>query len=991
MQNFKNYIKTANGWLTAIFICICWLGETPPQTMANQTPPEAVNSLAGTNGADEENSVQNFQEQGEKQPNLTIPQAMQRYVEGEYTTAKEAFERFLLEEESRTIAALGLARCELMTGDYSQAVARLEKFESGGNAEILYELARAKRLLGDYAKCVEFCEQVLALNTDHAAARFLLADTFEYTGRREQALPHFKWFDEQITQKSELPHDARWVTYTGLGFLRYSELTQEDVPYRTQHVLQNMFQVAYEVIDRSYWPARIAAGDLLRAKYNNDEFDGSVSDYRAALRINPNLPEAHVGLGMVALEAWDFEEVDRRIAKALETNPRYLPAFNLRTGNLILQRRYGKARESAAEALKLNPHSIEALSLSAAAAACEYDEAHIAGMKKRAYKINPKPAAFYGALGNAWMGMRQWSRSAEAFKRAIELDPNSADTYIDLGSMYMQRGEEDKAREQLEIAWNLDRFNDRTKFTLELLDQLEDFARYETDHFIVKYNEQMDPGLGEFVARILEGVHPLITSDYNTTLTEKTIVEMFPTQKGFAVRVTGRPWVGTVGACTGRVIAMSSPRESVDLAFGAYDVSRVLIHEFTHTVTLAATDNRIPHWFTEGLAVSQENSPRHFDWARILADAVRLDRLFTLKEIDWGFIRPLRPTDRPQAYAQSEWMVEYIIERFGYEKINEMLGKFADGWTQKRVFEELLGVTENEFDNAFMNWARKDASAWGFDLTEPESPIKLRALALVQKDDASVWGRLAKAEFDEENFGRAWDAAKRALELDESEVNALVVYIKTAAHFMYKDPSGAAVREYQDKMIPKLEKLAKVDSDNPLAPKVLGQIALHRENPDEAEGHLKRLQSIMPKDPASWQGLAGIYLNRDQDDLALVQLLELARLEEHDADVPGRIGQIYRRQGKNREAQYWLNQALMINPFSPKYLEAAGDTNMMLGDTELALLNYKMLAKVAEKKARAYERAALAAKKLGKMSEAKTYARKAVALDPKSSAKALID
>ena len=60
-----------------------------------------------------------------------------------------------------------------------------------------------------------------------------------------------------------------------------------------------MLQVAYGVVDRTYTPARIASADLLRERYNNDENDGSVSDYQAALKINENLPEAYVGLGEV--------------------------------------------------------------------------------------------------------------------------------------------------------------------------------------------------------------------------------------------------------------------------------------------------------------------------------------------------------------------------------------------------------------------------------------------------------------------------------------------------------------------------------------------------------------------------------------------------------------------------------------------------------------------------------------------------------------------
>ena len=76
---------------------------------------------------------------------------------------------------------------------------------------------------------------------------------------------------------------------------------------------------------------------------------------------------------------------------------------------------------------------------------------------------------------------------------------------------------------------------------------------------------------------------------------------------------TGGPWLATVGASTGRVIAMDAPRKG-EKASGPFNWAQVLRHEFTHTVTLGETDNRIAHWFTEGLAVQEEHSPLQWAW-----------------------------------------------------------------------------------------------------------------------------------------------------------------------------------------------------------------------------------------------------------------------------------------------------------------------------------------------------------------------------------------
>ena len=319
--------------------------------------------------------------------------------------------------------------------------------------------------------------------------------------------------------------------------------------------------------------------------------------------------------------------------------------------------------------------------------------------------------------------------------------------------MYMQWGEEAKARDALDAAWTLDSYNERTKFTLELLDRLHKFAKHETDHFIIKYDAEKDAGLGPYVADYLESIFASVTGDFSTELHEKTIIEFFPTHKAFAVRITGKPWIYTVGASTGRVIALTAPRESTH-TMGQYNLARVLKHEFVHTVTLAATQNRIPHWFTEGLAVYQEDSPRSYEWADLLTEAMRRDQLFTLESIDWGFIRPKRASDRQMAYAQSEWMVEFIIDRFGYDVIQKMLKRYHDGATQAQVLRELFQLELSDFDKAFAQWSREEVAKWNcaFDLTPPEDVIELRQQADSKEASADRVSQLARAEFDAAEF-----------------------------------------------------------------------------------------------------------------------------------------------------------------------------------------------------------------------------------------------
>lgn len=919
---------------------------------------------------------------------LFIEDAHDLRMEGHYDRAVELYKKLAMTPEDSFNANLGLARCRIEVGQYDQALSILTQMQTGDSSEHLFLLTQLYDRFGRYDDVIKFTRQAIKLDPNHAGARRLHAQTLELLGKKHEAIKAYRWFDQQIL-KQHLKPDAPWMTETAKGFLRYSILTQTNVRDRTRHVLQEMLQMAYSRLDRGYWPARIAAADLLRERYNNDKEDGSVSDYLAALRINGHLPEAHVGLGEVALEQWGFEEVEKRANFALHTNPSFAPAFHLLAKKFIIERRYDQAIETSNQALAINPNDIIAISLQAAASACLYDQKHVNQMQQRVDEISPKCAFFHQIMGNALSGIRQYAASEKAFYKAIEIDPTDANARTELGMMYMQWGWEDKARDALDAAWVLDPYNQRTKFTLELLDMLENFTRFETEHFIVKYNDERDPGLGEYIAGYLEDIFKEVTGDFDTTLTEKTIIEFFPTHRAFAVRITGKPWIHTVGASTGMVIAMDSPRASKSM-MGVYNIASVLKHEFTHTVTLAATENRIPHWFTEGLAVYQEDAPRPYLWCNMLANALRHNDLFTLESIDWGFMRPRKPNDRQKAYAQSEWMTEFIIDRFGYDKILVMLDRYRQGKNQKQVIEKELNLTQEEFDLAFREWATVQVIRWGYDVTPPEDINSVKELLSLDPDNPTLQGRLARALWDHGNYEHAIVSARVAVDLDENEPNGLFVI----AHILFDVTSETKDKDkkqkYDKEALPYLEKLLTLDPGNRMVPKYLADIAVRREQWDRATEMFKQLQRLHPIDPTSWSGLAGIYLKQGQDQLAMTQLLELARLKDSDVDVAAKLGRMFRRRGNWSDAIIWFRRALVIDPFNVTIHEVLGDTCMQSNDTPCALREYLMLTRLEPNQADHFSAAARAAHKLGDKEKTRRLARRAVELDPTSDVKWLL-
>ena len=921
----------------------------------------------------------------------TLADARDKFLRGEYEQAAEIYAALGNEPGKEIDGAIGLALCRREVGEYTQAIAALTAVEDHAKDSAGWHVALSQlhRDLGAYDDALHRARQGVEISPKNPAAHRALAELLEYLGRRDEAIEVYRWFDKRLVEGGELERDPAWLTDMAVGFVRYSVLTRTNVVDRTKHALHQMLQSAYERIDRTYLPARLAAADLLRERFNNQEEDGSIGDYLAALKINPKSPAAHVGIGAVALESWNFEETEQRADRALTVNPRYAPALHLLARKYVLERRYPQAAETCAKALAIDANDLVALSIAAAAAACRYDQPRVDELAARVAAINPRCATFHRTVADALSGIRQYQASEKEYLVAIELDPTDANARTELGMMYMQWGPEDKARDALDAAWTLDRFNQRTKFTLDLLDSLQKFAHHDSEHFVVRYDAAQDPGLGEYLVDRLEEIYDLVTADFETPLDHKTVIEFFPTHRAFGVRITGKPWIHTVGACTGWTIALATPRESAQL-MDRYNLARVLKHEFTHTVTLAATHNRIPHWYTEGLAVHQEDAPRSFDWMVLLADAVRQDRLFTLESLDWGFMRPKRPTDRTLAYAQSEWMCEYLIERFGYGVVQDMLRLYREGKTQPQVLAERLQTDSQTLHQDFRGWARKQVEQWGFDLSPPEDVAELRRQAESQSASADVLGRLALAELDEPDYERALDAARRALSSDPNSSNALKAIILSLGALLTEKVPDAARRQIEDQMVDAAKRLLPLDPASWTAPKALAEIMLRRREWAQAEEPLLRLQRLCARDPFSFRGLAGIYLDRGEEDKALPQLLELARIEQNDADVPGKLADVVRRKGNLKEAAYWYRQALLIDPFSIPFHQSLGEVLMQLDDFRGALREYRMLTRIQPRTATHFEAAAIAANRLGDKALTEQYARRALEINPQSSVRTLL-
>lgn len=910
----------------------------------------------------------------------SLAQAGRLLWTGDYAGAQRMYEALLALETQRSPAAAGLGRALLAQGQYARA---LEVLGRAGPDTPELCLLRSEGLsqTGQYESALAQARRAADLHGPWAPAIFQVGQLLETLGRREEAVTVYASMDKVVAGEAWRT-DAESLVALGNILDRYAILTGRRASEQAGNIFNNYYQEAYLRADKTYWPANVAAGRFALSKHRPDI---AGQEFALAAKLNGRIAEVHVGLAAAHLEKWRFEPCLEEIAKALAINPHCTDALLVKALCLMQWRKIDQAKDVVDALLKVNPSHLEGLSLAAAICIRQGQDKQAQPFVDRVNKINARYAGLPMAIGEWLAASRQFESAERYYRQAIDLSADQAEGWTNLGLLYMQTGDEDKAREALERAHRIDDFRGDVVNYLNVLRALRRFEVKETEHFIVKVAPE-DSVLLDQVAEYLEQMHKEVSADFAHVPAVKTIVEIFPNHAEFSVRITGKSWIGTVGASTGRVIVLVTPHRQRG-AMGTFNWATVLRHEYAHTVTLSATRNRIPHWFTEACAVWQQPDRRNYDAVGQLVAATQRGRLFPVTQIDWGFIRPRQAGDRSLAYAQAEWMLEYVIATKGYPAVLDLLKAFDEGLRQSDAIRRVLGVSEKEFDAAFAAWAREQVKQWGFDPEPPPNPKLLAATAKLQPRNAAAQGAYARSLMLAGSIGEARAAAAAALKLDGDNVQALTVMAQILARDQ-KDEQAIALAQ----------RLERLDPTSRIAPRVLAECYLRKRAYGPAIAALETCKQRSPLSPWSYGELASLYTQLGQPEKALPNLIELHRRTMSDTQYARQIAEIYRVAGNADGALDYYRQVVQINPYEATAYQAMAALHLRGRRYEQAAQEAQRAVKVQGNSPEAWLQLAVVQYRAGKaredramLQEARRSAQKARDLDAGSDAGQMIE
>ncbi|QDV18714.1 tetratricopeptide repeat protein [Gimesia panareensis] len=885
---------------------------------------------------------------------------------GRYEEAREIYavvEQKLEQESPKNSDAQwklikGLMQIDLETGDTKAAFHRLESGlkQDAQRPELQAWAAQMYYEAGQYPEAEKHVARALALDADQPRAHLIQAHLLTEAGKIDEANEAYRWFVRYYNRAQ--PEDAETLLVIAEGATQYARWNS--VSQIFNFVVNTLCPDALKA-DPLAWEASYLGGLILQEKYNRPQ---SGEEFQAALKTNSQAAPVYVALARTALEIREFDQSSELLERALKINPRLLEGLLLKCDLEIINGQYKDALKTVAAAEKINARSQLVL---ARKAACfllldgvpapedlkpYFDESETvekaAENKSRFSQLltkllaqNPKPGYFLFEVGNLLEAKRQFAFAEFAYLKTKALMPQLSGPLTSLGMLYMAMGRTDQAQQTLNEAFSADPYHVRVSNMRKVLGVLESYGSIVTDHFVIRYDSKADYILGQYMADYLEEIYPEMVKQFGYQPPGKTQFEIYHDAKGlsahqwFSARMIGLPWIQTIGASTGAVVALTSPTAMKE----PYNWASVLKHELVHVFTLQQTKYKIPHWFTEALAVRSEGAARPQRFNQLLVERVPKNEIYGLDELDGVFVRPKSSSNWDFAYCQSLLCADFMVAEFGDDALKKLLLSYQKQGSTATAIQECFGISQEEFEKRYHAYLHKIAdSLKGYP--QEESALGFRDLQKqyeANQDDPDLAGRYAYRLLRLRKKADARKIAQAALKKKPAQAQAALTIAQLELLSEDLDSALAVLQAPLKSKTPDVEVLS-----------LAGKLLLKQSEFDKALPVYQKGHATYPYQTEWLQGLSIIYQQEKNLKAMEETHLKLVHLDPADEESMKLLMEGYRKQGKLAEALRWGEAALQVDVLDPETHLALAQIALKLDRKKLAIRELKMLLHLQE-------------------------------------------
>jgi tetratricopeptide (TPR) repeat protein len=604
--------------------------------------------------------------------------------------------------------SLDAAQNQFLRGDYAGVItnAQQQLGADSDRADWRVLLVRSLLMVGRYDEAYTNATAGLNEDSPSIALRLLARETALYKNNLAEAGQRLAEIKVLLEDRSPESPDGTELVALGQALLLLG--------VEPRLVLENCFQHA-EQLDPPPREAFLAAGQLALDKH---DFKLAGEAFQAGLTKFPSDPDLECGLAR-AYESSDGGGMLPAIEAALAVNPRHIPTLLLLADHLIDAEQYGEAEKQLALVLAVNPHQPEALAYRAVLAWLRNDATAAQRLRAEALEFYQRNPEVDYLIGRKLSEKYHFAEGAAAQRRALDFEPEYEPAQRQLAEDLLRLGQDDEGWALAESIHKHDEY-DVASYNLAVLhDEMVKYQTLTNANFVVHMSTNEAGLYGDLVLDLLSRARETLCRKYGVELRQPTAVEIFPEQKDFAVRTFGMPGnPGYLGVCFGSVITANSPASQAPDPANWEDV---LWHEFCHVVTLTDTKNRMPRWLSEGISVYEERQANPAWGERMnltYRDMILNGELTPLGKLSGAFLQPSNSVHLQFAYFESSLVVDFIVQRFGFDTLKQILGDLGDG---EEVYHSLARRTaplpDMEKQFAAFAKAQADQLAPGVDLS----------------------------------------------------------------------------------------------------------------------------------------------------------------------------------------------------------------------------------------------------------------------------------
>ncbi|KAA3658370.1 MAG: tetratricopeptide repeat protein [Calditrichaeota bacterium] len=681
-------------------------------------------------------------------------------------------------------------------------------------------------------------------------------------GNRAEAKKNFNMIIDVFRETPYPDAELTWYTAKACVILKRFEDAND------------LFYDAHD-LDKQDWRILVDWANLFLAKFN---FADARSTFSDALKTNPACTPAKIGLARANMD--ENAMISFQIMEdLLETNPDDKNVLALATRFHALSNKTEKAQEYINLALKDYPDDLSLLTISALISLKKTDEGNFNKIENKVLNINPGYADFYTEAGDFLARTYLFKEAVENYQKALVLDPENTKARAGLGTALSRLAKLEAAKKELELAFRDDPYNIWTGNLLKLFDSYVDYDTVQTEHFLIRMHKDDKPIIGVYAAELAENAWNEYQSRYNFNFDFRITIEIFPKHDDFAVRCFGLPGSQVfLGICFGPLVTMNSPKAR---PVGSFNWQETLWHELAHVIHLTLTDNRIPRWLAEGVAVweaARAKSSWSMNMELAMIRALNDDAVIPLAELNAGFTsNPERVTF---SYYQSSLMVDYIYVKHGMKALLALFEEYKNDHTTADALDAVIGMDEDEFDQGFHEWLKTEFNYADVSFTFSdgnENPHN-------QSQDIDYEKRLTD---DENDFYALLKVGRARLEKD--------------------DESGVELLEKAIKLFPEYTRHGNAYT-------LLGNYFFKKENYKKAGEYFKKLTSRNGESFAANKKLVTIAKETNDDELLAFACNNLVEIYPYDIDIHKTWGQVLLKNGKYKNAVREFEIELALQP-----------------------------------------------------------------------------